>query len=143
MVDADPAMRNFISGICENTGSFTVHTAESGEAALVWLFTNKADVIVSDFRMPHMTGIELLLALRKQNVKIPFIFFTDDDTLSLKNEAYRNDAYGLIIRKGTQKKPFLDLIRLMYWAAGYQEQEKIMASPRKGAGSCKKLPASE
>ncbi|WP_321504329.1 response regulator [uncultured Methanoregula sp.] len=124
VVDADPMMCSFITGICENTGSFRVHTAESGEAALVWLFTNDVDVIVSDSRMPHMSGIELLRALREQNIQIPFIFFTDDNSDFLKNEAYQNDAYGFIRRRGTEKKPFLDLMRLMYWAAGYPDQRE-------------------
>jgi len=124
VVDADPAMCSYITGLCENTGSFKIHTAESGEAALVWLFTNKADVIVSDYRMPEMTGIELLRTLRAQEIQIPFIFFTGDDSGSLKNAAYQNDAYGFITRRGTEKKPFMDLMRLMYWAAGYHERDE-------------------
>jgi len=124
VVDSDPAMSTFITGICENTGSFKVHTAESGEAAMVWLFTNDVDVIVSDYRMPEMTGIELLRSLRDQNIRIPFILFTDDDSGFLKNEAYKSDAYGFIIRRGTEKKPFLDLMRLMYWAGGYHDTEE-------------------
>ena len=124
VVDADPALSSYISDICENTGSFKIHLAESGEAALVWLFTNNADVIVSDARMPGMSGIELLQSLREQNIQAPFIFFTDDDSDAVKNEAYQNDAYGFITRRGTEKKPFMDLMRLMYWAAGYQDREE-------------------
>ena len=124
VVDADPALSSYISDICENTGSFKIHLAESGEAALVWLFTNNADVIVSDARMPGMSGIELLQSLREQNIQAPFIFFTDDDSDVVKNEAYQNDAYGFITRRGTEKKPFMDLMRLMYWAAGYQDREE-------------------
>jgi len=124
VVDADPVLSSYISDICENTGSFKIHLAESGEAALVWLFTNNADVIVSDARMPGMSGIELLRSLREQNIRVPFIFFTDDDSDVVKNEAYQNDAYGFITRRGTEKKPFMDLMRLMYWAAGYQDREE-------------------
>nr|WP_320160109.1 response regulator [uncultured Methanoregula sp.] len=124
VVDADPARSSYISDICENTGSFKIHLAESGEAAQVWLFTNNADVIVSDSRMPGMSGIELLRSLREQNIRVPFIFFTDDDSDVVKNEAYQNDAYGFITRRGTEKKPFMDLMRLMYWAAGYQDREE-------------------
>lgn len=122
VVDPDPAMGSYISDICEKTGSFKVHTAESGEAALVWLFTNDVDVIVSGSRMPEMTGVELLRSLREQNLQIPFIFFTEEDSSALKNEAYINDAYGFITRRGTERKPFLDLMRLMYWAAGYNDR---------------------
>jgi CheY-like chemotaxis protein len=121
VVDSDPATGAYITGICENTGSFNVHTAASGEAALVWLFTNEADVIVSDFRMPEMTGIELLRSLRAQNMQIPFIFFTDDESASLKDDAYRNDAYGFIVKHGMEKKSIMNLMRLMYWAAGYSD----------------------
>jgi CheY-like chemotaxis protein len=123
VVDADPALRSYLTGICENTGSFRVTTAESGEAALVWLFTNKADVIVSNQKLPGMTGVDLLRSLRAQDIRVPFIFFTEEDSDHLKNEAYTHDAYGFIMRNGTEKKPFLNLMRLMYWAAGYLDMD--------------------
>jgi DNA-binding response OmpR family regulator len=45
---------------------FTVHTAHSGQEALTILDNNSVDVIVSDQRMPGMSGTELLSIVKQQ-----------------------------------------------------------------------------
>lgn len=55
---------------------YDVLTADSGQAALDLLKTQPVDVIVSDQRMPGMTGIELLRAARELNVHAMRILLT-------------------------------------------------------------------
>lgn len=66
-VDDDPfmlaAMRRMLRKSCRD---WEVHFAESGSAALEILKDVCADVIVSDMRMPGMTGLELLTQVRDQ-----------------------------------------------------------------------------
>jgi CheY-like chemotaxis protein len=46
---------------------YAVHTAESGSAALALIAERRFDVIVSDQRMPAMTGVELLQQVRERS----------------------------------------------------------------------------
>ncbi len=46
---------------------FKVHLAESGAEALEIVRNNQIDVIVSDQRMPHMTGVEVLRSVKEQS----------------------------------------------------------------------------
>ncbi|MFA5938068.1 MAG: response regulator [Sinimarinibacterium sp.] len=55
---------------------YEVLTADSGQAALELLKTQPVDVIVSDQRMPGMTGIELLRAARELNTHAMRILLT-------------------------------------------------------------------
>jgi serine/threonine-protein kinase len=48
-------------------GDYEVHTATSGQAALEIVQSRPIDVVVSDQRMPHMLGIELLAEVRKRS----------------------------------------------------------------------------
>jgi CheY-like chemotaxis protein len=122
-VDADPKMWKIISHIFEHYCAVSVFPAGSGEEALGWLSRYHADVIVSEYNLPAMTGIELLHALRSEEISIPFIFFSENDSAHVKNEAYQNDVFGFIPRKGLERKSIINLLRLILWAAGNTETE--------------------
>jgi|GEM_PF-302789 len=65
-------------------GDFTIHTAESGLQALEMLKEREYAVLVSDQRMPGMTGVELLqktVADYPQLVRIVLTGFTDHSSL--------------------------------------------------------------
>ena len=57
-------------GICE------IYEAADGRAALEMAQTLKPDIILSDIRMPKMSGIELAHQLRKENQDCRFIFLS-------------------------------------------------------------------
>jgi CheY-like chemotaxis protein len=122
-VDADPNMCPLLSPIFEKYGQVSVFPVYSGDEALAWLARNHADVIVSDYDLPGMNGIELLRSLRSVGFTLPFIFFSESDSVAVKNEAYRSDVFGFIKRKGSERKPIMNLLRLIFWAAGNHETD--------------------
>lgn len=50
---------------------FNVNLANSGKEGLAFLEKNKVDVILTDQRMPQMTGIEFLREINKRFPEIP------------------------------------------------------------------------
>lgn len=63
IVDDEPSIRQLIATMLTLEG-FEVTTAPDGRAALEHARANAPDVVISDVRMPHMTGYGLLAALR-------------------------------------------------------------------------------
>jgi CheY-like chemotaxis protein len=122
-VDVDPKMCPLLSHIFEKYGQLSVFPAYSGDEALAWLARNHADVIVSDYDLPGMSGIELLNSLRSVGFSLPFIFFSESDCVDAKNKAYHGDVFGFITRKGSERKPIMNLLRLILWAAGNHETD--------------------
>ncbi|MCX6697232.1 MAG: response regulator [Methanoregula sp.] len=122
-VDADPKMYLTLSYIFEKYESVSVFPVASGEDALTWLDRYHADVIVSEYELPGMNGIALLHAVRSQGISLPFIFFSVSDSAQVKNEAYQGDVFGFIPRKGSERRAIMNLLRLIMWAAGYNETE--------------------
>jgi DNA-binding NtrC family response regulator len=122
-VDADPKMCPLLSHIFEKYGQISVFPADSGETAIAWLSRYHADVIVSDYDLPKMNGIELLHSLRSVGLSLPFIFFSESDSVAVKNEAYHSDVFGFIKQKGSERKPIMNLLRLILWAAGNHETD--------------------
>ncbi len=92
IVDDERSMREFLKILLEKEGH-KVAIAESGKKALEILDNHEVDVIVSDIRMPGMTGIELLEAVKDEYPGLPVIMITafaspDDAVLAMKNGAF-------------------------------------------------------
>jgi len=64
-----------------------IHVASSGADALEQFSQHKYDLVVTDYKMPRMDGLELISRLRKQVPDIPIVLISGFvDTLGL-NEA--------------------------------------------------------
>jgi len=63
VVDDSESVRQALRGILEGAG-LEVHEAANGAAALQWLRSRKADVVLLDLQMPVMDGPTLLRFLR-------------------------------------------------------------------------------
>lgn len=65
-----------VVGLILETEGFEVTKSISGAEALVKLETEHFDIVVSDYLMPKMDGIQLLKKVREQKDFTPFIFFS-------------------------------------------------------------------
>jgi len=59
LVDDEPLVLSSLRRLLRREG-FEIATCTSGADALAWLERETADVIVSDYKMPGMTGVEFL-----------------------------------------------------------------------------------
>ncbi len=64
VVDDALTMRRIVRGLLRELGCQNIREAEDGTTALEELRRKKADLVISDWNMPNMTGIELLRAIR-------------------------------------------------------------------------------
>ena len=79
------------------TRGYQVVEAMSGKEALGHLFKdNKIDIVLTDYAMPEMNGIELLQKIRKNNKTIPVIIMTAYGDKSLVIEAMHHRCDGFI-----------------------------------------------
>ncbi|MGD1089643.1 MAG: response regulator [Verrucomicrobiota bacterium] len=75
VVDDDPNLRLLNSEILIRHG-YEVNTAEDGAAAWDELQDNNYDLIITDNKMPRMTGIEMIEKLRSAGMALPVIMAT-------------------------------------------------------------------
>ncbi|HZN95831.1 MAG TPA: response regulator, partial [Myxococcales bacterium] len=73
-VDDEPSVLEVLKKMLERR--YTVHTAASGAEALPILRERKIDVLITDQKMPSMTGIELVTAARAEGIDITTILLT-------------------------------------------------------------------
>ncbi len=76
-VDDDQGLLDQAKYVLEKENEdFEVIPAQSADEALKKLNKNDLDIIISDYKMPGMDGLELLKTLREEGNDIPFIIFT-------------------------------------------------------------------
>ena len=78
VVDDFATMRRIVKNILTQLGFKNVVEADDGTTAMKVLHQEKIDLIISDWNMPKMTGLELLKTVRAEPswAKIPFIMVT-------------------------------------------------------------------
>ena len=103
VVDDFATMRRIMKNILRQIGFQTIGEAENGKAALKELRTQKFGLIICDWNMPEMSGLELLTQIRSDNElkDIPFVMVTaqadKDDVL----EAVKAGVSSYIVKPFT------------------------------------------
>ena len=99
IVEDEKGIVDFLKQGLEEEG-YTVSTAFNGKDGLEKAKSLKVDLILLDWMLPNLTGIEVCKATRKQNILTPIIFLTAKDTVQETIEGLKAGANDYI------KKPF-------------------------------------
>ncbi len=75
VVDDEAVMRDLVAKILTRAG-FAVSTAVDGPSALAHLEQSAVDLVISDVKMPGMTGFDLLTAIKRERPEILVIMMT-------------------------------------------------------------------
>jgi two-component system chemotaxis response regulator CheY len=113
LVDDNKAMRLMIRRALLQTGvaGLRVVEAENGSDALAQLVDVEPDIILSDWNMPEMGGVDLLRELRSRGSGIKFGFVTPDaPSEQMREKAFQAGAQFMITRPFSVQR-FRDVLR--------------------------------
>jgi two-component system, chemotaxis family, chemotaxis protein CheY len=82
-------------------GGHEVLEAENGREALELVAEHGPDLILSDWNMPEMSGIQFLQTLRAGGNSTPFCFVTSEGSEEMREQAAAAGALGLIAKPFT------------------------------------------
>lgn len=107
VVDDEP---NSLFGICQvlTDEGFQTIPANNGKEALEKLKTNSINLIITDEKMPDLSGTELLLEVKKTHPDIPVILITAFGSVSMAVEALKKDAFYFF------EKPIFDKLERFF-----------------------------
>ncbi|MFQ5917042.1 MAG: sigma-54-dependent transcriptional regulator [Candidatus Binatia bacterium] len=91
VVDDEPPQLELIGGFLKKQG-FEVALAESGERALERFRRESFDLVLTDQRMPNMSGLELVKAVRAVNPETPVIVMTAYGSIETAVDAIKAGA---------------------------------------------------
>ena len=103
IVDDSKAMRMILTRTLRQAGfdEHTVDAAANGKEALEAIQSSPPDIVLSDWNMPEMSGLELLQELKKIGSEIKFGFVTSEGSAEMKETAKQEGALFLITKPFT------------------------------------------
>lgn len=115
----------------KSLGVEVTETAVNGQIGYNKFNTGHFDIIISDIRMPIMSGIEMAKKIRQQNKDVQIIFLTSYEEFEYAKSAIKINACGYILKPFDEK----DLVEAVKEAiyrieekskAGQEETSKIL-----------------
>jgi two-component system chemotaxis response regulator CheY len=102
LVDDSKVMRSLVQRAIRSAGyrALAIEEAENGAQALEKLAGKKPKLILSDWNMPEMSGIELLQEIRGKDKTLPFGFITSESSEEIRQLAQKSGANFIL------SKPF-------------------------------------
>ena len=100
VVDDDQSVRNLIVDALELYGTYDAREVDNGISAIDYLHDQSCDLVISDHRMPGMSGLDLLNNIKDIKPFLPVIIMTAYPSIDLSVTAMKDGAVDFI------SKPF-------------------------------------
>jgi CheY-like chemotaxis protein len=103
IVDDSRAMRAIVRRAIHQMGlkDCTVIEASNGQEGVKNVTEGQPDLVMCDFNMPEMNGLEFLKTIREKGLNTRFGFITSDATVALRNEAAAAGASFILTKPFT------------------------------------------
>jgi len=119
IVDDHPVvLAGLTSMLGTQPGMEVVGSASGGEEALEMFRSKPADVLLLDLRMPGMSGIDTLHALRRARISVRVIVLTSFETDEDIYRAVQAGAHGYLL-KGAPQSDMIQAIRVVHGGKRY------------------------
>ncbi|TAL01435.1 MAG: sigma-54-dependent Fis family transcriptional regulator [Verrucomicrobia bacterium] len=111
LIDDEPSIRDALKHLFQSEG-YEVALATSAAEGLAAVNTNDFQVVVTDWKMPNDSGMDVIKSLRASQPRLPVILMTGHDTPVAAIEATKLGAYDYIRKPGTPEEipELLDLV---------------------------------
>jgi two-component system response regulator FixJ len=124
IVDDEETVRSSLAFLLTTSG-FAARTHQSATAFLEIAASIRNGCLITDLRMPDMSGVELLRRLRERNALLPAIVITGHGDVQMAVDAMKNGALDFI------EKPFSDEVLI----ASIQRAVELAANQVRNEGA--------
>jgi two-component system response regulator AtoC len=124
IVDDDRAMRELLASLFKERGLW-VEDASSADAALARAAEHDFDVVLSDVRMPGLSGVELVGQLRRLRPGTPVVLMTAFGSIDSAVDAMRGGAFDYLTKPFEPDAVILAVERALAHRALALENEQL------------------
>ena len=97
VVDDERVIREILAEFLSLEG-FSVHTVEDGEKALTELRLRPYDLLITDLKMPRLSGLQLLEKIEAERLGVLTVLMTGFGTVETAIEAMKKGAYDYLLK---------------------------------------------
>lgn len=127
VVDDEGAIRYSVSKTLQRVG-YHVATAASGEEALEMMDSQKFDVVLTDIRMPGISGVELLARIKEASPDAVVILMTGYASLGTAVESLRLGAHDYLVKPSSSQDIRQSVTRGLERARALQRRRILLQS---------------
>jgi two-component system, chemotaxis family, chemotaxis protein CheY len=115
LIDDSISIRHTIKASLRAQGFSNFIESADGEKALRTMKTKNVDLIICDWMMPNMSGLELFNTLKndEKSKSIPFILLTGNDQKENVTEALKAGVKHYVVKPFNPKKLFEKVVELL------------------------------
>lgn len=139
VVDDKEMMRDSVATTLQRTG-LTVWTAPDAESALAAIAKKRPDAVVSDLKMPGLSGIELIDRIQELDDELPVILMTAFGTISTAVDAMRRGAFDYLTKPFEGDELIIAVKRAIEHGRVVRENRVLRMNTRR-IGECAPSPA--
>lgn len=129
IADDHAALRAELRAIFQQNAGWKVIEAQNGKEAIETTMQLKPDVVVLDFSMPGMNGLEAAALIKCWNPRLPLILFTAHQNKVLEQQAFAK-GFSVVVSKSEAVTKLVEAVRLLFKYA-----DPIPAAKGAGAGA--------
>ncbi|MBN2006581.1 MAG: response regulator transcription factor [Anaerolineae bacterium] len=127
IVDDDERLLKMLQRTLAYEG-FDVSTAMDGEEALSLIYTVRPDVVILDWMLPKLDGVEVLRAVRMEKNDVPVLMLTARDTIQDRVEGLDRGADDYLVKPFASPELLARVRALLRRAGGAEAQEALTFS---------------
>jgi len=133
LVDDDREQVTITRRILEKTGqAYRVDSAADAAEGIQKICRREYDVVLCDYRLPGLSGLELLKQIKENGKDLPFIIVTAAGNEHIAVEAMKNGAYDYVVKDAAYNTILPGVIRQAlerYWEK--QERQRLEAEGKR------------
>ena len=97
IVDDEQLQRDSLAGFLKKIG-YEVNTAESAQTALAFMYQHPVDIVLSDYKMPYMSGADLLKEVKSRHPNVILVLITAFGTVDIAVNAMKAGAWDFLTK---------------------------------------------
>ncbi len=97
IVDDEQLQRDSLAGFLKKIG-YEIATADSAQTALAYMHTHAVDIVLSDYKMPYMTGADLLHEVKSRHPGVILVLITAFGTVDIAVDAMKAGAWDFLTK---------------------------------------------
>ncbi len=114
VIDDDPIFLEMLREFWEKKENCKIKTTKNPKKGLEMFESNNYDVIVSDYQMPEINGLELLKKIREKDRETPFVLITGKGNEEVAKKAVNLKVDRYINKNDDPQEQYETIIDAIY-----------------------------